>query len=1057
MPVDMAARTVPACRLGNRGLAGTVAPSKKEVRESNQGRMLSRLNSGPSLVAALVTLVGTAPLGGAPSHEGLAECGAPHSVHESLFVRQQRLLREPGLAQSLPVSNATATATQSGEIALIEASGEVMAPPNPVDLSGRKISISTGPTGFTVTVTGDGGGVSIADTGVPIDLDDDDFAVIELPFAFSYYGKEYTTGFVHSDGNFTFEFPEPSSLTRNYSRAAGGPPRIAPLFRDLDPSKGGRVRLAIQGNRAILTWYQVPVYSDSGIGNRQTFQLVLDADGTIEFLYGELDLPAAVVGTFPGVAASDAVAVDWSAPPTEAIAGESILAEIFTDESVLDEFGVVHSFYRSHDDAYDSLVVFNAVDLAASRFSLAHAYPIRNMVEGIGENLGDFGQFFGSPRRLAEFVNMGDVMNYPNSPLAPIPGLPHSSMLTILAHEIGHRFLAYPRWLDPETGEPSFALLGRQLAHWSFFLHTEASVLEGNWITDHGAEASPRFETTQATDYFSPLDQYLMGLLDASEVPPTFLVEKPVAVGIGTAARTPEVGVSFDGIRKEVRIEDIIAAEGPRRPDASVSQRHFRHAFALVVEDADSPDAAAVSRLERLRTNWRAYFAAQLGTKATLATELVKMLHLSTWPASGVVKNRAGTGRITISEARATDLTVSLQLEEAIATVPSTVTIPAGDVFADFEIRGLETGPTTFTAEATESGYDRAVTRLYVAEGLDGLRLGLEPLQLEDLAGVAGTALRRAFRVRDENRLPYSGIELEFSPGHPTSDPIPNAVTGFDGRVSVDWPLAAQAGTQLLKASLKDAPEVFALTRATAAGLPPVFAASQILNAASGEAASSERGFAPGSLVTIRGVGFAAEETDAYTLLVMRNPSLPYFLGGTRVHVGGVAAPMVRAAPTEVTFQLPYELTGTETTIRVATLHGRSESLTIPLSPRQPGLFPDRIGGVSTALIFGTVATGRAASADGLLEAFATGLGPVTPTGRTGFPGSSLPPQSVDGETKAWVGDREVTVRSSALASLEAGVYKVVVELPADLEPGTHDFKIAVDGVVSNTVTFESE
>ena len=982
-------------------------------------------------------------------------CGAGHTAHESLFMRQQRLIREPGLAQSLP--GTTGTTLQEGEIALIETSAEVMAPPNEVDLAGWQVSIATGPAGFTLESMRREAGDTVQHKGIPVELDDDDFVLVELPFSFPYYGQEYTFGFVHSDGNFTFVSPESSSFDRNFSRAAGGPPRIAPLFRDLDPSKGGKVLYSSEGSRAVVTWLEVPLFSDSGIGNRQTFQMVLDSSGMIEFHYGPLDLPGAVVGTFPGEASRKSLAVDWTAPESGPVEGEPILAEIFTAESALDEFGIVHSFFRTHEDAYDSLIVSNALNENASRFSLAHAYPVRNDVEGIGEFISDYGAYFGSPRRLSAFVNMGAVSDYPESPLAPIPGLPSSTMLTILAHEVGHRFLAYPAWIDPETGERSASLLGRQFAHWSFFLNTDASVLEGNAIRDHGPDASPRFETIASTQVYSKLDQYLMGLLDASEVPATFLVEDPTgSVRLGAPSRSPEVGVMFDGIRKEVRIEDIIAAEGPRRPDASVAQRHFRHAFVLVVHDADAPPADAVRKMQQLRSNWRAFFNIQLGGRATVATELVKMLHLSTWPGAGVVAGHEGFGRISISEPRDTDLTVSLRLAEAIATVPVSVTIPAGHDHADFSIRGLEAGPTTLTASATEPGFDEAVARLYVADGLDSLNL--ERLHFNDQRGVAGESLAWpiAYMVRDENRLPYSGIELAFSQGAPGAEPVPNAFTDHDGRVRVDWQLAGKPGMQVLKAYLKDAPEEQILTRANAAGTVPLLAPSGAANAASGERASPGRGFAPGSLVTIYGVGLATAERDAYTLLVFGNPQLPHILDGTRVRVGGVSVPLVRVTPAQVTFQLPFELQETEVDVRVGTPFKSTDRMTIPLSSLQPGLFPSRVAGTLDDAS-NPISGGGAAQAGGLLEVFGTGLGPVTPPGRTGKPGMSLPLQTVDGETRAWVDGREVLVRSSALAVYEAGVYRVVLQLPDDLEAGTHEVRIAVDGVESNTVVFDSE
>lgn len=971
-------------------------------------------------------------------------------------MRQQRLLREPGLALIPPPSESVSV--QSGEIALIEATSDILAPPNEVDLARRRITIATDPTGFRVSTTSNDAGFQVDAPGIPIELEDDDYQVVELPFPFPYFGRAFTRGFVHSDGNFTFLFPEPSSFERNYSRAAGGPPRIAPLFRDLDPSKAGEIRVLAQSTRAVVTWLEVPVFQDEGIGARQTIQLVLEADGTIEFAYGQLDLPAGVVGIFPGVASRTAVAMDWTAPPSGPIAGAPILAEVFSDEEKLDEFGVVHSFFRSHEDAYDSLIVFNSIDLSASRFSLAHAYPIRNDITGIGENIGDWGRFYGSERRLSAFVNMGSVSDYPSHPTAPITGLPHSSLLTILAHEVGHRFLAYPRWVDPDTGEKSTELLGRQFAHWSFFLNSEASVLEGNWIEDHGENASPRFETIQATDYYSHLDQYLMGLMDASEVQPTFLVKQPSASrSLGNAARSPEVGVKFDGIRVEVRVEDIIAAEGPRRPDASVSQRHFRHAFALVVRDAEAPDPTALEKMEALRTVWRSYFAAQLGTRASLDTELAKMLHLSTWPGAGVVVGHPGTGRVTIAEPRNTGLSVSLDLSDAIASLPASVTIPAGETFVEFEIRGTGSGPTTLTARADEAGFARNETRLYVAGRSDDLNL--EPLSPFELRGVAGDKVPWPifYRVRDENRLPYSGIELEFVQGNPNADEVANAVTDHRGIVAIDWPLAPQTGTQILRARLKEVPDEFELTEAQVASQLPAFVVGDTVNAASGERPAAGSGFAPGSLVTIHGAGLAVNSIHADTLLVFGNPRLPSRLDGTSVHVGGVPVPLVEVTPTEITFQIPFEIEGTETDLRVSTLHGRSYPADLPLSPQQPGIFPDRVAGLPARSLLTSLVKGEAPRAGSLLEVFGTGLGAVTPPGRTGRGGLSAPSQSVNGETTAFVDGEAVTVKSSTLTPFEAGVYRVIIELPDDLQPGTHELRIAVSGIESNAVEFVSQ
>ena len=253
-----------------------------------------------------VLLAGAALLPGAPPHETMDACGAGHSAQESLFLRQQRLIREPELAQLLP--GRVGPTPQAGDIALIEASSQVMAPPNEVDLSGWSISITPGPSGFTLRSEVSGTGSAIDDAGIPLGLNDDDFALVELPFSFPYYGKEYTYGFVHSDGNFTFVNPEPSSFDRNFSRRGRRTTEdraTLPGPRSEQGRKGAVPQPGKPGGGDLGRSPAVSAVSGSGSARRSGWSL--HESGRIEFDYGALDLPGAVVGTFPGVASRKAL------------------------------------------------------------------------------------------------------------------------------------------------------------------------------------------------------------------------------------------------------------------------------------------------------------------------------------------------------------------------------------------------------------------------------------------------------------------------------------------------------------------------------------------------------------------------------------------------------------------------------------------------------------------------------------------------------------------------------------------------------------------------------
>jgi hypothetical protein len=127
----------------------------------------------------------------------------------------------------------------------------------------------------------------------------------------------------------------------------------------------------------------------------------------------------------------------------------------------------------------------------------------------------------------------------------------------ILGHEVGHRWLSRLRFRDP--GGSGHGLLGRGLVHWSFFLDSDASVMEGNEIEDRGGG---RFETVDFARGFSALDQYVMGLRAPQEVPAFFFVEGADDFRPHRSFRfstAPEAGVTFTGVRRDVRIEDVRA------------------------------------------------------------------------------------------------------------------------------------------------------------------------------------------------------------------------------------------------------------------------------------------------------------------------------------------------------------------------------------------------------------------------------------------------------------------------------------------------------------------
>ena len=270
-----------------------------------------------------------------------------------------------------------------------------------------------GSTRYRYAVSGLGYDSSVADQGSPVAaLGDDDARAFSLPFAFPFFGVSYAQVFLNSDGNLTFTAAESGSTSRSVGRLTGGPPRIAVLFDDLDPSRfPGRVRFYATAGFVAFSWVGVPEYSDGGFGNIQTFQARLYVDGRIQFSYAGVRPKSAVVGIAPGGARAGTAMVSF----VNDASGEypAAVAERFGDTQEVDIVALAQKFYETHEDAYDYLVIYNNMGIPAQLGAVAYEATVRSNGTGYGVQVQNSGQQYGSGARLRSVMNMGTLDLYP--------------------------------------------------------------------------------------------------------------------------------------------------------------------------------------------------------------------------------------------------------------------------------------------------------------------------------------------------------------------------------------------------------------------------------------------------------------------------------------------------------------------------------------------------------------------------------------------------------------------------------------------------------------------
>ena len=179
----------------------------------------------------------------------------------------------------------------------------------------------------------------------------------------------------------------------------------------------------------------------------------------------------------------------------------------------------------------------------------------------------------------------------------------------VFCHEMGHQWLAFPQ-VPVADGDPT-QLLGRQRAHWSYWVSTDNSPMEGNAWRDNG---DGTFTTgMEVANAFTPLDLYLMGLVAAEDVPPVTILE-PLEEAARSRESAPEHlwgdgPVTLAAAAASWTIEDLVAANGAWESTLGHTAAAPTALMVLVLAPGEPLTDATLALAGQRRAEWLAAWA----------------------------------------------------------------------------------------------------------------------------------------------------------------------------------------------------------------------------------------------------------------------------------------------------------------------------------------------------------------------------------------------------------------------------------------------------------------
>jgi|GEM_PF-1365538 len=133
-------------------------------------------------------------------------------------------------------------------------------------------------------------------TAVDLDLDDDAFIEVTLPFAFPFDDVSYSTVQVHSNGAISFSATAAISWEHECPAVTPAGPFVLPYWTDLNPTQATTAGAGVyawdrgtDGDRVfVVEWFEIPQHSVTGGVTLEA--KLFEADGRIEFHYSKVDV-----------------------------------------------------------------------------------------------------------------------------------------------------------------------------------------------------------------------------------------------------------------------------------------------------------------------------------------------------------------------------------------------------------------------------------------------------------------------------------------------------------------------------------------------------------------------------------------------------------------------------------------------------------------------------------------------------------------------------------------------------------------------------------------------